>query len=191
MSDKFLSSGIMTIKQIFSLQVLKLKSEMDLVKALERYILANQEKCPEVAKSVRPAINLIRFLTLKTSEIVQTSLLTAEEIINVIACLPPQQDLSKMPQGLSVSKRKRHFINQLSMVMELNDIYSAKICPYSCTYQHALWDCPKIAVKNYNNKALLAEIFKKYNHTLLMEYNLQDLQTVYDIYKMWNFIKTA
>lgn len=172
---------------------------MDLIKALQNFVKHNTNTYPDIMTLVRPAINQIRFLTLTPKQITQTSLLSPDEALQVIASLPPQKNLSKMPAGLSHSKVKRLGKTNLQMVHVLSEVYTSKMC-IRCIrnnamitnqqppvlVEHAIWNC--ILFNMHTSKSLIGNIFKKYNHVCLMEYDSADLKAVYDIYKKWGYV---
>lgn len=89
------------------MEKLQIDSEKDLVDALEKYIDNYKYHDPKIYEKVKPALNCIRFLTLPASNIARCDLLTAEEVRAVIICLSPGEDLSKMPLGISLNRKKR------------------------------------------------------------------------------------
>uniref|UniRef100_A0A336L038 CSON001965 protein n=1 Tax=Culicoides sonorensis TaxID=179676 RepID=A0A336L038_CULSO len=186
--DQFLEAYPVTIETIYKSDSLTINSELDLIKALERYIDHNKDFDNEIQTKLRPAINQIRFLTLSSKEIAETSLLRPEEIISVIASLPPNQDFKKMPQSLSLLVNKRISKSDgLKMIRVLNPVFSKQICNSCRTcMNHSLWSCSKAL--DQTRRSTLQQIFEKYNHTLLSDYSRTDLETVYEIYRSAGYV---
>lgn len=97
----------MTLEAIFNMEKLQTDSEKELVDALEKYIDNYKYHDPKIYEKIRPALNCIRFLTLPASNIARCGLLTAEEVRAIIVCLSEGEDLSKMPVGFSLNRKKR------------------------------------------------------------------------------------
>lgn len=166
---------------------------MDFIWALERYINYNKEKDPVIGMKVRSALNCIRFLTLTSKDITNTSLLTLEEMRDVIGSLPPDGNLSKMPASLSLncdkrSGRKVLQDSDMCMIRSLNDIYSAKICIRCLNIGHSgghtIWNCTY-----YGTIPDLKKTYEKYGHTFLLDYDRADLSSIYNIYKSIGLVK--
>lgn len=171
-----------TLEIIFKLKALNIDSEVQLMVALERYIKHNQKEDREIVEKVRPALNRIRFLTLSPKLVSQTSLLDPEDVLTVIGCLPPDGDVSKMPSSLSINIKQRQLpVSDMQMVRNLSEVYSSKLCFLCGTNAHTIWDCSRAL--DQPRRTILKNIFDKYKHVWLMEYNQDDLKTVYDIYK--------
>lgn len=178
-----------TVEFIFQLNNAVVSSELDFVWALERYISFNKEKDPDIVMKVRSALNSIRFLTLRPTDILRTSLLTAEEKDSVIESLPPNEDFSKMPANLSLNVNKRKFGRVLpyatkKKIISLAGLYTAEVCGFcvgrSNDSNHALWYCP---IFNFSRKADVRQIYEKNTHVQLISYSAADLKTIYEIYK--------
>lgn len=197
-SSEFVTAKPETVEFIFQLANPAVTSELDLVWALERYINFNKTNDSEIAMKVRPASNSIRFLTLSATDIATTSLLTLEEKLSVIECLPPKKDLTKMPTSLSSSCIKRNkgkFVSQClkKMIDALNGVYKENPCR-ACeqngfsTKGHSLWECTKSQSCTIIQKTDLKRIYDKYKHIQLISYDEDDLKTVYEIYKLNKFV---
>lgn len=189
-SPEFLSAHPKTVETIFKLDQLNIDSELDLVRALELYIKANFEHDSHIAKKVRPALSNIRFLTLAAKDVAHTVLLSNLEIVNIISCLPPEEDVSKMPPGLSVNTRKRNFTTmRLDMIRLLHDKFTVTCCYRCCSFTHKIWACKYTF--NASTKSILKEMYDKYGHTFLLEYTEPDLQVIYTIFKDANLIEMS
>lgn len=143
-------------------------------------------------EKVRPAVNCIRFLTLSVTDIVRTSLLTQEEKMSIVETVSSHDDLSKMPTDLSVLREKREtkvFVKESvkNMICCLNDIYTTKYCCYcklkNWNYDHAIWYC------RYAETEELENIYTKYNHNFLFEYEPADVKKIFEIFKANKYIK--
>lgn len=169
------------------MEALSVASELDLVWALERYIKHNEDEDEEIEQKVRPALNYIRFLTLAPQDIARTTLLSPDEIKNVIESLPPNGELSKMPQSLSVVSTKRAAsVSDVDMMKALHEVYSVKFCiRCSNAGTHAVWNCPNL---DANRRLALKNVYDEYQSTFLMEYERDDLKAVYDWYKSNNYV---
>lgn len=188
--QQFLEAQPETLKVIYELDTLEIESEVDLIKALERYIEHNQKNDSEIVGKVRPALNNIRFLTMKAKEVVRTSLLTPEEKVDVIHGLEPDVDLSKMPKDFSLNTNNRSYlVPRTKMIRSLSDVYSFTICNF-CRRCHALWNCNFFFVvqSRVQSRKTVSTIFNKYEHVSLKEYECADLETIYGIYKQWGLI---
>lgn len=106
-SSEFLAAHPDTVKAIFEYKNASVESEMDFVRALEKYIEHHKKSDPEIVTKVRPALNFIRFLTLSPGDIANSTLLTPVEVRDLIVCQYGKDDLSKMPIGFSVTKEGR------------------------------------------------------------------------------------
>lgn len=178
-SPEFLSASPKTIETIFKLDTLNIDAELDLVRALEIYIKANQEAIPDIAKQVLPALRNIRWLTLPAKDIAHTLLLANHEIVNVIGCLPPEEDRSKMPPSFSVNTRKRNMSTpKMRMARQLHDKFTIH-CFQCQTFNHAIWACKSIQLSRRHQ---LKSVYDKYKHTFMVEYNESDLQAIHDIF---------
>lgn len=108
-SSQFLEAQPSTVKEIIALNTANVAGEMCYVKALERYIAHHKDKDGNIEQKVRPALQSIRFLTLTPKDIVETSLLTAEEAKRIIICWSSDENMDRMPQGFfSGTQEKRH-----------------------------------------------------------------------------------
>lgn len=104
-SANFFEAQPSTVDALFALEVADTNSEMDYVHALEAYIDYQIEKDHKIKQKIRPALNLIRFLTLTPKEIAESSLLTAEEVRSLIICLTSVGSL--VPTGFSEDRETR------------------------------------------------------------------------------------
>lgn len=122
----------------------------------------------------------------------QTTLLTTVEIDNVLECLPPKTDISKLPPGFSFEHNKRGLSpSSMDIVRVLTDHFSSKSCIHCVNYgevsNHPIWTCPSVSLRK-SQRAALKEIYKKYHHVPLTEYDLSDLKIIYDLFKQKNII---
>lgn len=106
-TSEFLRASPETVEAIFKQENTSVDSEMDFVRALERYIEHHKESDPEITKKIRPALNCIRFLTLAPGDLARTKLLTPVEMRDVIICQTSKDDLFEMPLGFSLNKNQR------------------------------------------------------------------------------------
>lgn len=181
-SPKFLTTNPKTLEAIFKLDALNITSEMQLINALERYIKHNQEDDDDIGEKVRPALSHIRFLTLSPTLVSQTTLLDPEDVLKVIGCLPPDGEASKMPTFLSLNNKKRGFSSlDMEMVRQLSEVYSSRLCFHCGTYAHKIWTCT--AAMDPARRTALKNIYEKYNHVWLLEYDRDDLKAIYEMYK--------
>lgn len=183
-SESFLTADPTTIEAIFKLNVLNITSEVQLIQALERYVSHNQQADRDIAKKVRPALSHIRFLTLSAALISQTTLLDPADALAVIGCLSSN---CKMPTFLSTNDQNRSAVKvvtsiKLEMMRRLNEVYSSKYCP-CCNASTPVWECKSFfGHLGFTNHTTLKNIYEKYGHTWLYDYDAKDLATVYDIY---------
>lgn len=189
---------------------------MDFVSALERYVTHHKKETdPDIAQKVRPALNCIRFLTLKSGDIAKTSLLTSDEMRNVLIARSSNENtlenMRQMPVGFSVSKvdrgelwrkiqqekieaekRKEHE----SRIASLKNLYKAGYChacnlsasrgrPYHYDF-HNFYNCPSVSS---TRDPELYYIYQKYKHFDLAKYSHEDVQAVYDYVKKHGWIK--
>lgn len=180
-----------TIETIFALDSLTIDSELELIYALERYIKHNENDDPDIAQKIRPALNYIRFLTLSPKEIARTTLLTFEEIKQVIESFQPDGQLSKMPPFLSVDTNDRAFsVSYKTMIRDLHDVFTDKLCNLCLsngkTANHAIWGCDSL---NEVGRETLKGIYDEYEHTFLYDYKREHLKNLYDIYQILKIIK--
>uniref|UniRef100_A0A336MHY4 CSON001964 protein n=1 Tax=Culicoides sonorensis TaxID=179676 RepID=A0A336MHY4_CULSO len=187
-SPKFMSAQPKTVETIFKSEILNINSEMDLIYALERYIQHNKEVDSGICDKMRPALNCIRFLTLVPKDITRTNLLTSDQVKDIIESIPPDGDLSKMPLMLSVNCNKRGkniAVDNVKMFRELSEVFWSKSC-YACVSKgeaysnHPVWMCSEL---NDDFRENVTKIYLKYNHVWLMEYELSDVKTIYDLFK--------
>lgn len=185
-SAEFLSASPKTIDTIFKLDKLNIDSELELVRALEIYIKVNQETKPGIALKVRPALSSIRWLTLTAKDIAHTTLLSNNDIVNVIGSLPPEEDKSKMPPWLSLDTRRRNMTTpKKRMARLLHDKFTVN-CFKCSTFNHSIWVCKKVFPPS--RKQQLKKIYEKYGHTFLMEYNETDLNFIYTIFNEFKLL---
>ncbi|XP_063708482.1 BTB/POZ domain-containing protein 2-like [Culicoides brevitarsis] len=187
-SPKFLDADPKTIEAIFKLDALKITSEKQLVDALERYIKHNVEDDPEIAQKVRPALCQIRFLTLTPVVVAETTLLDSDDALMVIGCLTPEGDVSKMPTWLSMNAKKRTKEAQdMDKIRKLSNVYFAKYCVY-CGTSHASWNCSS-GYLDSTRRSTLKEIYEKYKHVFLIDYEKEDVESVFEIFKAWGRVE--
>lgn len=189
-SPKFLNAEPKTLETIFKLDALNIDSEMQLIVALERCIKHNEKGASDIEEKVRPALNCIRFLTLSPTLLSKTSLLDPENVLTVIGCLPPDGDASKMPTTLSISTKQRGKVGlDADKIRALSDLYSAKLCHKCYTVGnssfHAIWNCSSV---DATLRTTLKNIYEKYKSTFLMNYDPDDLISVYDFYKTLKYV---
>lgn len=195
-SPNFFTAHPKTIKALYNLDTLKITSEALLVIALERYIDHNQAQDPDIAEKVRPALSHIRFLTLSAPQIAETTLLNAEDALQVVGCLPSSASLSKMPNFVSLNNQKRTLLrteDELAMIRKLSSVYSDKFCNYCVNFNrisnHACWKCPNITPSENGTK--IFNIYQKYKHVWLLDYDLDDVKDVYEVYRSWSVVPTT
>uniref|UniRef100_A0A336K6M7 CSON013838 protein n=1 Tax=Culicoides sonorensis TaxID=179676 RepID=A0A336K6M7_CULSO len=185
-SPEFLAAKPKTVEAIFSLEILNIDSELDLVKALEQYVKYHKENTSDIRYKVRGALENIRFLTLTPQEITQTSLLNHHEIISVIGSLPPCSDFSSFPGLFSRNTQKRGLtVNKIEMIRNLHDKFT-DTCFKCGTYKHSIWNCKYTL--GIPHRGELKKIFEKYQHTFLFDYDLADLKVIHEMFKKTNFL---
>lgn len=183
-SQSFLKADPKIIETIFKLNKLNIDSEAQLIKALECYIEHNKADNSDIAEKVRPVLSHIRFLTLTAPQITETTLLNAADALAVTECLSSEAAVSKMPTFLSLNNQKRAFtISVMRKIRTLSKVYVEGYC-YNCTggrnsANHAYWNCSICS----ENSIKLKTIYQKYKHVWLLDYNLEDLKAVYEVYK--------
>lgn len=79
-SSEFLAAGPKIVNAIFQQENAAVDSEMDFVRALERYVEHHEESDPQIVEKVRPALKNIRFLALAPADFAKTKLLKSTEI---------------------------------------------------------------------------------------------------------------
>lgn len=190
-SPELVAASPATVEAIFKQNDVDVKSEMDFVQALERYIEHQKESDPDIMKKIRPALNCIRFLALTPIEVATTTLLMPIEIRDVIVSQSPKDDFSKMPVGFSLKKNDRgdlvkiklklakrlssvHFENPCIFCMTHNRVYKTN---YSFT-THSFISCTNMIPCPYVNCFKI--VYQKYNHCNFLEYSYEDLQKAYD-----------
>ncbi|XP_063710053.1 BTB/POZ domain-containing protein 1-like [Culicoides brevitarsis] len=193
--ESFLNAEISTVETLFKQDSLQIESEMDLVKALERYIEHTEDRTGIIEK-LRPAVNSIRFLTLSFEQLAEVvsryPILSSDEVLNVMSCLLPDKNCSKMPKGLSVSRQIRHnSVDCCQMARLLSNVYSSKFCPHCLPIErpanHPIWLCPRFS--NFSKKIFVKNTYLKYGHAALMEYSYNDLKKIYQLYVDCGFVK--
>lgn len=111
-SSEFLNAQITTVEKLFSLEEASISSEMDYVTALEHYVAHNKAKDSKIEQKVRLALLSIRFLTLTPAQIAQMSLLTAEEVRQIIICSSADSPgLARMPLGFATRQEQRNAVS--------------------------------------------------------------------------------
>ncbi|XP_063710051.1 uncharacterized protein LOC134838450 isoform X2 [Culicoides brevitarsis] len=192
-STEFLTANPESVNLIFQSEHLSINSEMELVWALQRYIDHNQERDPKIALKVRPALQIIRFLTLRENDIRQTSLLSDDEKKAIIECLKDSSldsdsNLAGMPDGFSISRSKR--ISKIHILSKIFKGYSFRCinpCHYTSYSNHSSWNCCNLSVSVRNK---IKEIFEKYEHTNIVLYSNDDLISLYEAYTEGGLVKS-
>lgn len=186
-SQTFLRAEPKIVEAIYKLNALSITSELQLINALERYIDHNQALIRDIVEQVRPALGHIRFLTIAAPLVAQTTLLKSNDVVAVVGCLSSDAELCKMPTFLSSNNKKRAFPDSaMKMVRKLNSWYFEKYCP-ACRSAYAYWTCPSHSTTESAMK--LKNIYQKYKHVWLLDYSLDDLKAVYEVFKSLNYIK--
>lgn len=179
----FLTAAPHIIEAIYALDKLYISSEVQLINALERYIVHNQTDDSNIVEKVRPALGHIRFLTLFENQIARTTLLNPEDSLALIGCLPSDTEVSDIPSFLSSNRQIRgnlRNVNDFEMMWKLHPLYTDKRCTICSSSYHPPWDCTG---SFYEVRTKLKDIYQKYKHVNLLDYNSDDLKVVYEIYK--------
>lgn len=165
------------------------------MRALESYLEHQKEFDLEILTKVLPALNSIRFLTLSPTDIANSTLLTPLEIQNVLHY--QSSELNGTLFGLSQNRHERRASptdTEMKMMRALNKIYSSQICAF-CAYKkwgdgkHAIWNCGVFQKSSLRRN--LEDTFEKYNHTRLLDYTVEDFQTIYNFYSVYGLIDIA
>lgn len=186
-SSEFLSAAPEIVNFIFGLSKCAISAELEFLWALERYVNFNSDTDPDIDEKVRPALQSIRFLTLSAVDISRTFLLTQTEKNAIIDSLPPKGIAAKMPAPFCKKYKERSLMKKIDMILALKDLYVLGKC-CACAkvrnkkHNHAFWSCP------FTKNQKLVEIFVKYQHTNLIDYDLDDLENVYMIYRKNGYI---